>query len=131
MKNVACVSMVILTILLASCSVGTPAVESPATQDVTSAQPEVTSYGKDIQPIFNQNCTRCHGQRGGLSLDSYEHLMAGGVSGPVIVANDANESLLVKRITGEVTPRMPQGGSLTQEEIDLIKGWIGAGALDN
>ena len=46
-------------------------------------------YASQIQPIFDQNCTSCHGSSGGLRLTSYEDLMSGGNSGSSIIAGDA------------------------------------------
>ncbi|MBH30984.1 MAG: hypothetical protein CMG71_03215 [Candidatus Marinimicrobia bacterium] len=87
-------------------------------------------YSSQVQPIFNQDCTSCHGGSGGLTLNSYEELMKGGNSGAVIVAGNATSSLLVQRLDGSVTPKMPQGGSLPDSTIDLIKQWINEGAIE-
>jgi mono/diheme cytochrome c family protein len=107
------------------------ATTAPAATNTPSSSAQV-SYSKDIQPIFSQNCVRCHGGRGGLYLDSYAHVMDGGVNGPVIVPGSPQDSLLVKRIEGIVQPQMPLGGTpLSQADIDLIVNWITEGAPDN
>jgi hypothetical protein len=62
------------------------------------AQP---AYAAVIQPIFAENCVACHGRtksKGRLRLDSLEHLLTGGDSGPVIVPGDVAQSLLLKRV---------------------------------
>ncbi len=87
-------------------------------------------YSSQIQPIFNQNCTSCHGGSGGLALTSYEELMRGGNSGTVVVAGNATGSLLAQRLDGSVPPIMPQGGSLPDSTINLIKQWINEGAME-
>ena len=62
-------------------------------------------------------------------MDSYESLMTGSENGPVIVAGNANKSLLVKKIsTGAMPKRGPQ---LTPAQIQIIRDWINAGAQDN
>lgn len=105
---------------------------SPSAPTATPSTSAQVSYSKDIQPIFSQNCVRCHGGRGGLYLDSYAHVMDGGVNGPVIVPGSPQDSLLVKRIEGIVQPQMPLGGTpLSQADIDLIVNWITEGAPDN
>ena len=86
-------------------------------------------YNSQIQTIFNEKCTSCHGGSGGLILSSYDELMKGGNSGAVIKAGDASNSLLIQRIEGSVTPQMPQGGdALVDSVISLIKKWINEGA---
>lgn len=81
-------------------------------------------------PIFAANCTGCHGSggRAGLNLSTYATAIAGSNNGPVLLAGDPSNSLLVKRITGVVTPQMPRGGPpLAQGQIDLIVAWIAGG----
>ncbi len=88
-------------------------------------------YNSQIQTIFNDKCTSCHGGSGGLNLSSYDELMKGGNSGAVIKAGDASNSLLIQRIDGSVTPQMPQGGdAFSDSVISLIKKWINEGALE-
>ena len=86
-------------------------------------------YNSQIQTIFNEKCTGCHGGSGGLTLSSYDELMKGGNSGAVIKAGEASNSLLIQRIEGSVTPQMPKGGdALSDSVISLIKKWINEGA---
>ncbi len=88
-------------------------------------------YGSQIQPIFDQNCTSCHGSSGGLRLTSYEDLMSGGNSGSSIIAGDASNSLLVQRIDGSVSPLMPKDSqALPDSIINLIMKWINEGATE-
>lgn len=92
------------------------------------------SFSSDIQPILNANCSGCHvgGNQGGLTLDSYNDLMKGGDSGPVVRAGIPDSSLLVLRIEGVIQPRMPLGGQpLAEAEILLIRRWILQGTHDN
>jgi len=90
------------------------------------------SFALDIQPILTQDCIICHGGAGGLSVDTYAGLMTGGTSGPVVVAGDPDQSLLIWRLDGTVPPIMPRDAPpLTTPEIDRIKQWILEGALNN
>src|SRR5258706_10708894 len=62
-----------------------------------SEQKDVT-YTKDIQPLLEASCFRCHGERrpkGDLRLDSLETLLKGGKDGQVVVVGDSKQSLLV------------------------------------
>jgi len=90
------------------------------------------SFAFDILPIFVQDCIVCHGGSGGLELDSYAHVIAGGTSGAVVIAGDPDNSLIVKRIEGTIMPQMPLGLTpLTAPEIGRIRQWILEGALNN
>lgn len=56
------------------------------------------TYTKDIRPLLEASCLRCHGEqrpKGGLRLDSLEALLKGGEDGKVVVAGDSKKSLLV------------------------------------
>ena len=86
------------------------------------------NYSTEIQPIFNANCTSCHGSSGGLSLSSYSNLKAGNV----VVSGNGTGSLLIKKLKGEAGTQMPKGNTpLEDATINLIITWIDEGALDN
>src|SRR5690349_2581030 len=61
-------------------------------------------FEKKIRPIFVDNCYKCHssqtakGPKGGLLLDSKDGVLKGGDSGPAIVPEHPDKSLLVKAI---------------------------------
>ena len=91
------------------------------------------NYSTEIQPIFTNNCTNCHGgiyTYGNLKLRSYSELM----SGDVVIENDSENSILIQKL-GVDPPfydRMPQNGPyLDAATILLIATWIDEGALDN
>ena len=78
-------------------------------------------------------CQQCHGesaQMSHFSVISREALLKGGDHGPAIVPGNAAESLLYKRITGQMKPAMPMAPMppLSPEEIAAVKEWIDAGA---
>ena len=90
-------------------------------------------YASQIQPIFNANCTSCHGGNGGVNLSSFNALMSSNgnnYGSNVVVPGDPDASGLVDKI--EPSPqfgnRMPTGGQLQQSDIDLIRQWISEGA---
>ena len=61
------------------------------------------SFQKDIAPIFEQACAKCHMAdmvMGKLRLDSEAAILKGGASGPAVIAGKSTDSLLVKRILG-------------------------------
>jgi hypothetical protein len=93
-------------------------------------------FAKDIQPIFAKSCHSCHGpetQEAGLRLDLRKAALAGGDSGPVIVAGRSAHSRLIHLAAGldEETGLMPpegNGDALTSLQIGLLRKWIDSGA---
>lgn len=62
-----------------------------------STQKDIT-YAKDIKPLFEASCFRCHGEKekkGGLRLDSLEAVLKGGKEGKVVEAGNALKSSLL------------------------------------
>ncbi|GAB5408915.1 MAG: hypothetical protein BalsKO_12800 [Balneolaceae bacterium] len=98
--------------------------------------PEGVSYANDVQPIFNAQCTSCHGNFGGISFVNYEATTSGNgnnYGASLIIAGDADNSGLIDKLSSnpQSGSQMPQGGSLTNDEIATIRAWINEGALDN
>ncbi len=63
-----------------------------------AADKKDVTFEKDIKPIFEASCFRCHGsekQKGELRLDSLEAALKGGEDGKMIVPKDSAKSLLV------------------------------------
>jgi hypothetical protein len=91
-------------------------------------------FVKDIQPILQQTCVKCHGpekQKGKLRLDSKEATLKGGKDGPAFIASDAEKSEMYRRITlpkgnDDIMPN--EGDPLTKAQTDLIRDWINQGA---
>lgn len=62
-----------------------------------STQKDLT-YAKDIKPLFEASCFRCHGERekkGGIRLDSLEAVLKGGKEGKIVAVGDAVKSPLL------------------------------------
>ena len=91
-------------------------------------------FSRDIRPIFNQNCSSCHGgvrQKGGVSFMFREEALGSGKSGrKTIVPGDADHSELIARLTSkDPDVRMPyHAPALPAEQIALIRRWIDQGA---
>jgi mono/diheme cytochrome c family protein len=88
------------------------------------------SFDLEILPIFKSNCVRCHGSEAKmkeLNLSSYETIMKGSESGPVIVPGKIDESRLYKMVKDGV---MPAGGAgrLSAAQVSAIRSWIEGGA---
>ncbi|MGC4054619.1 MAG: PSD1 and planctomycete cytochrome C domain-containing protein [Paludibaculum sp.] len=98
----------------------------------TSAQTK-PDFSADVQPVFARKCLMCHNGKtaqNGVRLDDGDAAMAGGYSGPIIVAGKSSESKLFQRITSTKKGFMmpPVGAPLTEAEIASVKAWIDAGA---
>ena len=110
---------------------------SPALSILTIAlasNAAAADFKRDIQPIFAERCYSCHGtekQKNNLRLDRKAKALAGGDSGPSIVAGKSGESRLFKFVAG-LDPEivMPaKGERLTSNQVALIKEWIDTGAV--
>jgi mono/diheme cytochrome c family protein len=84
-----------------------------------------------IRPLFAEKCYACHteARMGGLQLDTREHFLKGGKSGPVAVPGDPDASLLVKALRYEANPKMPPTAKLAAEQIASVEAWVKAGAV--
>lgn len=85
-----------------------------------------------VRPVIADKCLGCHagGKMGGLQLDTREHALAGGKSGPAITPGDPDKSLLIQAIRQtHATLKMPPGGKLPEGQVNDIAAWIKAGAV--
>lgn len=91
------------------------------------------SFSADILPLFEAECASCHGVFGGWSVDDYGNVMRDGNSGPAVVPGDPEGSLVVQLLRHPDRRLMPPApaGPLAAHEIQLVVGWIAAGAPDN
>ena len=107
--------------------------DDPVTPNGNGNNGDQITWSEDIQPLLNDHCVLCHGQSGELDLSTYQNAVSGGASGAAIVPNNADTSLIVKRIISDQTgTRMPVGGPyLSEIDIQKIKTWINAGARNN
>jgi len=103
------------------------------------AEKKDVTYAKDIKPIFDKSCTRCHGAekpKGQLRLDSVAGVTKGSEHGKVIQAGKSAESKLVIMVAqaGDPDDVMPPPrnraniGPLTKDQVALIRAWIDQGA---
>jgi hypothetical protein len=95
-----------------------PTAELPTSSDA----PTFESYAG---PLFAAKCTGCHGElaTGGLNMLTYADLMNGSSNGPVVVAGDSTNSVLL-----QIQSAGGHFANLTEEELQIIKQWIDAGA---
>jgi ubiquinol-cytochrome c reductase cytochrome b subunit len=78
------------------------------------------SFHKDIRPILQSSCSKCHPQYG-----SYA-----GIS-KLVTPGNPDKSLLYEQFIGKVQPQMPLGQPLSKDIIQTFKNWIQDGAKNN
>lgn len=97
-------------------------------EDSNAAQIEF--FESKVRPLLVDKCWKCHSsekQSGNLRLDSLQHLVDGGDSGPAIDPVDVEGSLLLQAVRYE-SLEMPPDQKLSTREIEVLQRWIQAGA---
>ena len=105
-----------------------PAIAAPA----PTTQATSVSFAKDVLPILEGRCVKCHGggrTEAGLSLKSYADVIKGAADGPVVTPGQAANSLLVEVISSGAMPK--NSPRLLPTEIQTISTWVAAGAPNN
>jgi len=101
----------------------TPAATAPAASAPTATTPalagNVPSFARDVEPIFQARCVRCHAG----ALSNYDQVIQN-----VLPGDSANTTILQAMQNGS----MPRGGPrMTAAQIDTIARWIDGGAPNN
>lgn len=105
--------------------------------DLSQLPPPTTrpvDFAKDIAPIFESHCLKCHGpdkQRSDLRLDQKASAFRGGSElGPAIIPGKSDQSPLIHLVAGLVPDkRMPaKGDPLSPDLVGLLRAWIDQGA---
>ncbi|MDQ1468648.1 MAG: hypothetical protein QOJ99_128, partial [Bryobacterales bacterium] len=103
-----------------------------AAEPGSSAGSTADQFELSVRPVLATKCYGCHTdtKSGGLQLDTREHVLTGGNSGPAIKPGDPEGSLLIQAIRQtHARLKMPPGGKLPDEQIQSIAAWIKAGAV--
>lgn len=99
---------------------------------VAAAQePAKVDFARDVQPLLKAHCHTCHGpkeQKNGLRLDRRRDAMRGGTV-PVIAPGNSGASALYLVLGGFRGLQMPPDGTMSADEIKVIKAWIDQGAV--
>mgnify|MGYP000926719551 CR=1 len=93
------------------------------------------TFDKDIKPLFEKSCVKCHGaekQKGKLRLDTLEATLKGGENGELVIKGDSLKSALTLSVSrlDEDTAMPPDGKGepLTADQVGLVRAWIDQGA---
>lgn len=96
------------------------------------AEEPLRFFETKIRPLFVEHCYECHGmqkQRGGLRLDGRAAFLRGGHGGPIVVANDPEQSPLIRAVR-HTDPdfKMPPKKKLSDRQIADLTTWVRQGA---
>jgi WD40 repeat protein len=94
------------------------------------------SYSRQVRPLLVRYCVECHNGKklkAGLDLETYESLLEGADSGPVLMAGKPDESKLVRLVEHKDEPYMPPKKSRQPKAsaVSVLRSWIAAGARND
>ena len=112
------------------CAAPPPSAEAVAKLPAAATRP--VDFVRDIQPILEASCVKCHGRgksKGDWRLDTRETFLQPGESGPALAAGDSAQSRLIHLVAGtDPDEIMPQKGTrLTAEQVGLLRAWVDQG----
>ena len=104
-----------------------------------AAKQEGITYEKDIKPIFEKSCVKCHSgekPKSKYRIDSLASAIKGGESGDaaIIPGNSARSPMvayiseLVEDMEMPPTEKRDKYPALTKDQIGLVRAWIDLGA---
>lgn len=136
--------VVIIVVLFFSCSSDSPTDPGTNNNNNTNTSSDLSTFSEIQKKIFNPTCavSGCHtGANPPNNLDltegnAYSNLVnVNSVENPAlkrVQPGDDGQSLLIKKLKGDGTTRMPPVGSaLSNDVIDSVAKWINSGALNN
>jgi cytochrome c5 len=123
------------TVAVAAAAVSATAADIDASKLPPASDKKGVTFAKDIQPLFERSCYKCHGaekQKGKLRLDSLEAALKGGENGPSIEKGNSAKSGIVasvaRLVEDEAMPPEGKGTPFSKDEVGLLRAWIDQGA---
>src|SRR5438105_298271 len=92
-------------------------------------KPPAVDYGRDVAPILDAKCSRCHTATkasGKLITTTRAAMLKGGVSGPAIEPGQPDKSILIELIHFNEMPPKREQPRVTADELKLLRAWIAA-----
>ena len=91
-------------------------------------------FESKIRPVLAKSCYPCHSSSakatmGGLSLETRDSILKGGMNGPALMPGDPSKSAMVKAVRYEGR-KMPPSAQLPASVIADIEKWVEMGAPD-
>ncbi|RKT00972.1 c-type cytochrome [Chryseobacterium defluvii] len=108
-------------IYISSLAITLIACESRTYEEISDNTPivEKITYNKDVKPIVEANCVSCHSP-GAQALTNYDQ----------VKTHIDNILDRIQRPNGD-PGKMPQGGALTQTQINIFIKWKADGLVEN
>ncbi len=104
------------------------------TAELPPAATRPVDFQKDIAPLFEASCVKCHAkgrEKGGFSIETRASFLKGGETGKAAELGHSKESLIVEMVAGvdpdNVMPK--KGARWTPEQVGLLRAWIDQGAV--
>ncbi len=107
---------------------------APGARETLPTKEQIQFFEQSIRPILEQNCYECHSSKaarlkGGLSVESREAMILGGLTGPALLPGDPDRSLLVTACRqSDKDLQMPPDGQLTAGQLADLETWVRTGA---
>ena len=107
---------------------------STSSNALVAADVGIDFFEKRVRPLLVQHCYECHSAesdivQGELRLDAPQYWTQGGPTGPAVVPNNPQRSLLLTSIEyADEDLQMPPDGKLSGTEIAVFRRWIESGA---
>lgn len=129
-----------LLVIIAAASVSASVLLADELKPIAHEDPALgrpVEFERDVYPILEANCIACHNvtvSEGDLILENLEAILKGGSTGPAVVAEKPDESLIYKlarRGDEPVMPPMPndrQAKQLDPKQLGILRQWIVEGA---
>jgi mono/diheme cytochrome c family protein len=109
--------------------------------DLSRLPPAATNkidFARDIKPILEENCLRCHGPekpKSQFRLDNRAAALKGGDGGVDILPGNSAQSPLIHNVAYLVEdsemPPIGKGNQLTPAQVSTLRGWIDQGVVWN
>jgi hypothetical protein len=102
----------------------------PSTGATEPSATEAEFFEKEVRPLLIEKCLKCHGDKrakAGLKLTSRANVLQGGDNGAAVVAGKPDESLLLRAVRYQDTPKMPPKGRLSERQIEALARWVKLG----
>lgn len=105
-----------------------PATKPTGTKSHAGNPPKADAFKSEVMPLLKRHCIKCHGvskKEAGLQLHTVVRIFQGGESGPVVIPNHPDTSLLLTRVRKN---EMPPENPLSDAEKLILERWITDGA---